>query len=315
MISKILSALFFIVLMLPNISYSAEHGIRVTVAGMPITESDIKARSKLIIASSGMPHNNNSYNLVKDKVMDILIDEQLIKREAARLEIEVDDEEIDQAFLALADRNQIPRENLVDFLKSREIDAAELKNQIKHQLMWSKILANQIQPNISVTDKEVAESRAGIEKVAKSAAETAELKLAEIVLLYRKESDVQKNKLFAEKLVGQIKKGASFGSLAKEFSQAQTAQSYGEIGWVASNQIQPDISRKLMRLHVGDIETMALSDGVHIFKLLDKKIISSEDQVLDENEIRHMLTEKKMDVAVKSHFRKLRIRLHKRNRF
>jgi peptidyl-prolyl cis-trans isomerase SurA len=297
-------------MLLPSISYSAEHGIQVTVGGMPITESDIKARSKLIIASSGMPNNKSSYNLVKERVMDILIDEQLIKKEAQRLEIEVDDEEIDQAFLALADRNNIPRDKLASFLKSKEIDVTELKNQIKHQLMWSKILASQIQPNITVVDKEIAESRAGIERAARSAAETAELKLAEIVLLYHKESDVQKNKVFAEKLLGQIKKGVSFGSLAKEFSQAQTAQSYGEIGWVASNQIQPDISRKLMRLQVGDIELMPLPDGVRIFKLLDKKVISSEDQELDEDEIRRMIIDKKIDVAVKSYFRKLRKNVH-----
>lgn len=287
-----------------------EHGIAVSVGGSPITATDIKERSNLIIFSASLPNDKNSYSLVRDKVIEILIDEHLIEKEAKRLEIEVDDSEIEESFFTLAERNNIPKKQFSAFLKSKQIAEKELKKQIRHQMLWSKIIASQVQTNISVTDKEIAESRAGIEKAAKSAAEIAELKLAEIVLLYRKESDVEKNKIFAQKLITQIKQGANFGELAREFSQAQSASSYGEIGWIASNQIQQEIARKLMRLSKGEIDSMVLPDGVHIFKLLDKKVISSLEQTLGEQDIRNLLTDRKLDIAIKAYFRKMRKNTH-----
>ncbi len=304
-IFALLLSLFF-----SQITYANEHGIAVSVDGSPITETDIKERSKLIIFSSGLPDNTKSYSLVRDKVIDILIDENLIKKEAKRLEIELDDDEIKDSFFALADRNNIPRDHLYDFFKSKKINEKELRKQLTHQLLWAKVVSTKIQPTVHIMDREISESRTGIERAAKSASEISELKLAEIVLFYHKESDVAKNKLFAEKLTTQIKQGANFGALAREFSQSQSAKSYGEIGWVASNQIQPEIARKLTRMTIGDIEIIDLPDGVHIFKLLDKKLISSLEQTLNEQDIKNLLIEKKLEVAIKSYLRKLRKNSH-----
>jgi peptidyl-prolyl cis-trans isomerase SurA len=301
----LLIAMLFSELVLAN-----EHGIAVSVDGSPITETDIKARSNLIIFSSGLPDNKKSYNLVRDRVIDILIDEKLIDKEAKRLEIELEPADVQDSLWNLADRNNIPRDHLDDFFKGKKIDINELKNQLMRQLLWARIVSARIQPTINILDREVAESRTGIERAAKSAAEISELKLAEIVLFYQKESDIEKNKVFAEKLVAQIKQGAKFGALAREFSQSQSAKSYGEIGWIASNQIQPEIARKLTRMNIGGMEIIDLPDGVHIFKLLDKKLISSVEKTLNEQDIKSLLIEKKLEIAVKSYLRKLRKNSH-----
>ncbi len=306
----LLRAFLLILLMFTAKAFAYEHGIKVSVDGNPITETDIKERSGLIIFSTNLPNNKNSYSMVREKVIDILIDEKLINKEAIRLEINVSDDEVEESFFGLAERNNIPLAQFANFLKIKGISESELKNQLKSQLIWTKIVTGQLQGNISVNDKEIAESRVGIEKAAKAASEVAELKIAEIMLLNRKISDVEKNRSFAQKLISQIRQGANFGKLAREFSQAQSASSYGEIGWIASNQLQQEIARRLMRLKPGEIEVMVLPDGVRIFKLLDKKIISSLEKTLEEQEIRSLLIDKKLDIAIKAYFRKMRKNSH-----
>jgi peptidyl-prolyl cis-trans isomerase SurA len=292
-------------------AYAHERGVQVAVDGSPITETDINKRSKLIILSSGLPDNKNSYQMIRARVIEILIDERLVEKDAEQLKIEVSEEDVAEGMMTIADRNGIDRSKFMEEFKKKGLDITELELQLKHQIMWSKILASKIQPTISVTSKEVDENRASIERAAKAETEVAELKLAEIVLFNQKESDIEKNRAFMNKIVSRIREGADFGSLSREFSQGPSAKSFGEIGWIASNQMHPSISRALMKVQVGSTtEPMVMPDAVRIFKLLDKKIISAEEQSLTDSDIENVIMEKKTDVGIKSYLRKLRQKSH-----
>lgn len=308
MLSRLIVALLFVFC---ADAFAAEHSIRIAVDGDPITETDIKTRSKLIILSSGLPDNIKSYQMIRDRVIEMLIDERLIDQDAKQLKIELDEDEVQESLMSIADRNGIERSQFFSEFKKKGVDMKEVESQLRHQIMWSKILASKIQPHISVTSKEVQENRASIERAARVESEVAELKLAEIALYNQKESDIEKNRSFMNKMIAKIHEGADFGKLAKEFSQSPTASSYGEIGWIASNQMHPSIAKVLMRIQVGSIsEAMVMPDGVRLFKILDKKIISSTEQELSDKDIERVIMDKKTDVAVKSYLRKLRQKAH-----
>lgn len=100
-------------------------------------------------------------------------------------------------------------------------------------------------------------------------------RLAQIYIAELKTSDAGATAA-AEKKLGLVreslrKSGADFSTLAKLHSEdAASAQSGGEIGWLADAQIQPEIRARLPKLAVNVIsDPIRLDDGWHIIKVMD----------------------------------------------
>lgn len=68
-------------------------------------------------------------------------------------------------------------------------------------------------------------------------------------------------------------KGADFAALAKALSEEpNSAANGGEIGWLAENQIQPEIKAQLPKLAKNSVTApIQLADGHHFIKLLDTR--------------------------------------------
>jgi peptidylprolyl isomerase len=82
----------------------------------------------------------------------------------------------------------------------------------------------------------------------------------------------------AKKKIGDLsarlgKPGADFAKLAKENSaHKESAERGGELGWVAEDQMVPEIRRAVTGMGKGDVSApIKSSAGWHIIKLLDKK--------------------------------------------
>lgn len=304
---KILTILF---LLLPLSLMATEHKIAASVDDNPITFTDINNRSKLIINSSDLPDNQKSYKMIFNKVLDMLVDEKLIEKEADKLNIKVEDQEIYQAIANIASKNHIPDHEVLNFLKNKNIDEQELKKQIMHQILWSKIISIMIQPTIHVSDKDILNNRNSIHKRIKAASEVTNLHLAEIVLFHQNDKDIDRDKSFAQQLHSEIKLKDNFAQMAKQFSQTPSGANGGDIGWVSSNQISIELASKILRLNTGDIHVAYLPDGVHLLKILDKKIISHNDKSIDDFEIKNYLMDKKLELNIKDYLKRLRLGAH-----
>jgi parvulin-like peptidyl-prolyl isomerase len=87
--------------------------------------------------------------------------------------------------------------------------------------------------------------------------------------------DASKEKAAAKKLarVRELlaRAGADFSAIAKaESEDAASAAQGGEIGWLAEEQIQPEIRTQLPKLRINALsEPLRLDDGWHIIKVLD----------------------------------------------
>ena len=97
-----------------------------------------------------------------------------------------------------------------------------------------------------------------------------------------------------------LKKGETFPSVAKEFSEdPKTVDKGGDLGFMMKNQTLPEISSAMVKLKVGEISSVIESSlGFHIIKLMEKK--ESHPIALDEvkpeilNHLLKLETEKKL---------------------
>ena len=86
-------------------AFARSESIAVVVNDGAISSSDLNDRMTLIIRSSGLQDTQEIRDRVGPQVLSGLIEEELKLQEAARLEVDVSQEEIDQGFATIAKQN------------------------------------------------------------------------------------------------------------------------------------------------------------------------------------------------------------------
>ena len=76
----------------------------------------------------------------------------------------------------------------------------------------------------------------------------------------------------AEEILGKAKKTRDFGSLAKQYSEAENASKGGDLGWIQKGMLGEQVEPILFSMKAGDLsEVLVGKDGFHILKIEEVK--------------------------------------------
>jgi len=272
-----------------------------------ISTSDIEARMRLAFLSSGLPDTLEVRRHILPQILRGLVDEQLQSQEAKRLDISVSKEEIDKALQHIAEDNHIPGGDMRGYLQSKHASPAALEQQIRAGLMWNKVIQRELRPRVDVGDDEI---EAAIARIRANAGKH-EFLVSEIFLSVDNAKDEDQVKQVAENLVMQIKKGANFGAVARQFSQSTGAASGGDIGWIQQGQLAAELDKALLNMQAGEVVGPLRSpNGYHILALREKRTISlgsdPKDITLDLQQLFRPLANKGEQAAAAAESQQLR---------
>lgn len=191
-----------------------------------ISGFDVEQRTKLVIVSSRLRDTPETRRRVRNQVLRNLIDEALQLQEAQRTGIRVSDQDVARAFATLEQQNRMPPGGLERFLASNGIARESLERQITTEISWARLIGRRINPTVTIGDDEIDETLARLQGNA-----DAELsRVAEIFLPVDSPNEEAEVLAAASRLVQQLRGGANFGALARQFSRGATASSGGDIG-------------------------------------------------------------------------------------
>lgn len=281
-----------------------EVSIAAVVGGSAISTVDINERIKIAMFASNMPPEKGLEEKLLPQILRNLIDEKIYRKEAEHLHLEVTDEEMSKIVADIETRNSIRPGKFKEFMESNGVSSTSMLEQIRSQLTWNKIVAKKIRPQITVTDKEIAEKMENILK--KNSVD--ESNISEIVLLADSTEEQAKTKELASKLVVQLTQGGNFAKIAKEFSKASSAQNGGEIGWINNGQLSDEISIELKKLKVGEVsKPIRVAEGYTILKLNKKRSTSATAPTADlKAKIHESIFIKKLETQANRYLRDLR---------
>jgi len=147
------------------------------VNGDIITGTDVGHRLALIVAANGGQVSDEEKQRLRLQVLRNLIDETLQIQEAEANEISIAPSEVESTFRQVAQQNFKQDFQAFDgYLRQRGSSADTLRQQIKGELAWSRLLRRNIQPFINVGDDEVN----GIIESLNASKGTAEFRIGEI---------------------------------------------------------------------------------------------------------------------------------------
>lgn len=243
-------------------------GIAAIVNDAVISKYDLDQRVRLVVATSGIQPTRENIERIREQVLRSLVDEKLQMQEAGRLELEIEDEAVDQSITGIAQRAGMTSDEIIEYLDESGVNEAALRNQITADVAWNRVISARFAPLVQIGDDEIDETLARINNDASQ----VQFQLAEIYLSFDNPSQEREMAQGAQRLVEQLRAGAPFPNVAQQFSQAASAASGGDIGWVSESQLAPQISEAVARMDVGAVSNPIRSlNGFYIMQLRSKR--------------------------------------------
>jgi len=251
-----------------------------------ISRYDLDQRVRLIIAAGGGVETPEELERLNEEILRSMVDERLQLQEAATFELEVADEEIADAFRNIAQSfNQTPEE-FGNFLIQAGSSHQTLFDQLRAEFAWQRLVQGRLGSQIVISDEDVEER---LERMISNQGKY-EYRMSEIYLIIDDPSRTQLVTQTATRILQQLRDGAQFALMAQQFSESSSAARGGDLGWVAQDQLAPELNKAIAEMKVGETAGPVVSgSGVYILSMTDRRRILSADP-LDANVKLHGIT-------------------------
>jgi peptidyl-prolyl cis-trans isomerase SurA len=245
-----------------------------TVNGEIITATDIEQRMALIrIANNDVALPPEELQRLRQQVFSNLIDEKLQIQEAKAADITIDENVVNDQFARLALRFKQTPDQFSTYLISKGSSAAAVKQQIRGEFAWDRLLSRNIQSTTNVSTDEVE----SVVQRMNDAKGQDEFHLGEIYLSAPPENvaAVTEN---AQKIIQALQAGGSFAAYARQFSEASTAVVGGDLGWVKAGQLPTSMAEAATTMQPGQlVGPIQVPGGISIMLMIDRRQVLTAD--------------------------------------
>ena len=234
-----------------------------------ISVFDLNARLSIVMAFAQIPDQPNTRRRLAPRVLRALIEDKLKSQEARRLEISVSETEIARALKRLESQNDVESGGLDAFLARKQVPKAALIEQVETDISWSRLVNTRFGGRIQISEEEVDGILAEVERN-KGKPENL---LSEIFLPVESQTEASEVANLADRLLEQLKSGARFNALARNFSKSPTAAIGGDLGWTRDGQLPKELISAIKVMQPGDIsKTLRTQNGYYILYLRKRRI-------------------------------------------
>ncbi len=174
---KIFLLLFFVFFLTNSIAKQLTNNVIVSIDNSIITDLDINKEINFLKFINKDQTNNNP-ELFKKEIINSLIDRKIKDIETNYFKIEVSEKEVENNLYNYLERMKINNEILNSFYDQNEIEKDYLKNIIKIDMKWSKLIRQMYESRLNVNLTEVNRE---LEKEQKNAEDDEKLKKQLIV--------------------------------------------------------------------------------------------------------------------------------------
>lgn len=244
------------------------------VNGDVITATDVDQRLALyMIANQGTQIPPDEMQRIRQQILRNLVDETLQIQAAASSDIKIEQKEIDSYFEQYAHSIGRDPKTFPAWLRQHGTSEKSIKRQIHGELAWRRLQGREIEPFVNVSDEEV---KAMISRL-NATKGSREYKVAEIFLSAPTETSAEV-RTGAQRIVDQIRNGASFVAYARQFSEASSAAQGGDLGWLQPERLPAELAAAVKTLPIGQVsDPIPVQGGYSILLVQDSRQVLMAD--------------------------------------
>lgn len=221
--------------------------------------------------SMGQPMPPERLAEVQNEVLQNLISTELLYQEAQKQGIKVEASDVEKRLASLKQR--FPTEDQFNnVLDKMNLTEAGLKSQLERSLVIEKLIDQEVNDKISVSDEEI---KAYYDANPSLFKQPEQVRASHILVKVDKGADAAQKEAALKKIQGiqqKLKGGADFATLAKESSDCPSSAKGGDLGYFRRGQMVKPFEDAAFALKPGEMSDIVETQfGYHIIKLTDKK--------------------------------------------
>ena len=230
-----------------------------------ITGFDLAQRAQIMVA---LGFSAASPDALRAEALDNLVEDRLKLQAGEQLGIRPTPEIIEVGISEFAKQSNVSPAEFRALMNSQGVTEQALEDLAASEVIWLQVVrarfASRVQPGEAEIDAElgIIEQRNAFE-----------FQIQEIGLPLRDEGRTEaQTRALAEQLYNELSQGADFGEAVARYSRAPSAATGGNVGWVTTQRMPPDLLQALTELDTGGISRpLPVAGGLSIVKVLDKR--------------------------------------------
>ena len=233
-----------------------------------ISVYDMDQRVNLLLATARIKDTPAARRRLRKRVLRGLIDEKLQLQEARRYNTAVTDADVKHGVGVVEKQNNMKPGDLKKFLSSKRIGFDIFVDRLRAEIAWTKLVGRRLRPSLRIGEDEIDEME---KQVAANQNEPAFL-ISEIFIPIDSAGEETEVRQTAERIIQDLKNGARFAELARQYSEGVTAFEGGDVGWVRTGQLAREVTEQLLIQERGKVSSpIRTSDGIYIIELRDRR--------------------------------------------
>ncbi|HSS63526.1 MAG TPA: SIMPL domain-containing protein [Gammaproteobacteria bacterium] len=278
-----------------------------------IVESELQARMRLVKdqlrqGGTALPPED----VLGKQVLERLILERLQIQIAERAGMRVEEETLNKAVEQVARQNNLDVSQFKQILERDGFDFARFREDIRNEILISRLQQRQVQNRITVTDRDIDNYVSTLEK---QGTDASAYRLSHILVAVPEAASseaIADARRQAERVVEQLRNGADFARLAVSQSDGQQALQGGDLGWRNGSELPTIFADVVPEMRKGEIsDPIKSSSGFHVVQLADVRGDAGRHVVV-QTRARHILVrpnEVTSDAEAKTRLEQLRVRI------
>ncbi len=243
--------------------------IVVTVNGRPITETDVERRIRLMKFDAKRQGDAEiADDVARVQAVETEISQLLKRQEAAYLDINVSEGEVDYLLEALSNQNNISLHDFLAYFESQGLTKDDIRASLEESLMDERltqwVLVRRVQVREAEIDRYLSANRSEFEG-------SEQYNLSVIVIPDSNQLSVAVRANFrklADEISLAFQSGSNFQQVADAAMQVQGVES-GDLGWIEVNEIAPEVLAEISEIRVGETVGPVKSGDRLVFTLVN----------------------------------------------
>ncbi len=262
----------------PDLSES----VVVTVNDDIVSTYDVIQRMRLLIVTSGIQPTQQNLPDIQREALRSLVDERLEMQElrnegkTQKFNLIASDAEVDDELADIARSNNTSATQLLANLQAQGVGAETFRDQLKAEISWRGWIRGRYGQRLAIGDDQIK----AFEKRQLAEAGKPQFEISEIFIDANRAGSEAAAEQGAAQLIDQIRKGAPLAAIARQFSNSPSAANGGDVGWISTGEMAPEVDRVLDTLRPGQLSPpIPVKDGVYIIYLKDRRAGASSTVV------------------------------------
>jgi peptidyl-prolyl cis-trans isomerase C len=245
-----------------------------SVNGKAISKSQYERRLSVFkkrAAHKGGPLDDTALTTVKNRILENLIDAEVLYQQSQKEGIKVDDQAINEQIKKMKKRfsDETAYKKAIERM---HVSEKEFRTEIQRALAINQLIDTNVRQKITVTDEESKKYYNNNSNLFK---QPEQVKIS-LIWIKVTPDDEESKKIQARKKIEmvqkKVKQGEDFGKLAKAYSEGPNAQREGAWGYLKRGKSADPIRDAAFALKVGEVSgIIETKSGYHLIKVNDKK--------------------------------------------